>query len=100
MNSEAQETQGLAKDVVNQMWGWKGIVNLLSTRLDDFDLIFGYEFFVRAKVMVLPHLNGLFLKDETQPCFVRGLSKVLKKGKSSKESRLPIIQVEKGPKVS
>ena len=50
--------------------------------------------------MVLPHLNGLFLKDETQPCFVRGLSKVLKKGKSSKESRLPIIQVEKGPKVS
>ena len=76
------------------------MVNLLNTPLDDFDLILGNEFFVKAKVMVLPHLNEVFFMDETQPCFVKGLSKVPKKSKSSRESRLSVIQVENRLEVS
>ena len=79
---------------------WKGRVNLLSTSLDDFDLILGNEFFVKATVMVLPHLNGLLFMDETQPCFVRGMSKVPKRGKSSREGKLSTMQMEKGLEVS
>ena len=100
VNSEALETQGLAKDVAIQISEWKGTVNMLSTPLDDFDLILGNEFFVKAKVMVLPHLNGLLFMNETQPCFVRGLSKVPKIGKSFRENRFFVIQVEKGLEVS
>ena len=70
LNSEADKTQGLAKDVVIQMGGWKSMINLLSTPLDEFDLILGNEFFMKEKVMVLPYLNGLFFIDETQLCFV------------------------------
>ena len=84
LNSEADKTQGLAKDVVIQMGGWKSMINLLSTPLDEFDLILGNEFFMKEKVMVLPYLNGLFFIDETQLCFVQGSGKVLKKGKSSR----------------
>ena len=51
---------------------------------------------MKAKVMVLSHLNGLLFEDETQPCFVWGLNKVSKRGKSSKESRLSTLQMEKG----
>ena len=80
VNSEALETQGLANDVAIQISEWKGTVNMLSTPLDDFDLILGNEFYMKAKVMVLSHLNGLFFEDETQPCFVWGLRKVPKRG--------------------
>ena len=74
----------------------KGRVNLLNTPLNDFNLILGNEFFMKEKVMVLSHLNGLFFMDETQPCFVWGLSKVPKKGKPSRERKLSTTQVQKG----
>ena len=81
VNSEAQETQDLAKDVAIQVGRWKGMVSLLSLPLDNSDLILRNKFFMRGKVMVFPHLNGLLFMDETQPCFVWGLRKVPKRGK-------------------
>ena len=72
------------------------MVSLLSTPLNDLDLILGNELFMKTKMMVLSHLNGLFFMDETQPCIVWGLSKVPKKGRSSKKSKLSTIQVKKG----
>ena len=62
--------------------------------LDDFDSILGNEFFQRAKVTLLPHLNRMFIMDETQPCYVHGLNKPPKK--SSKEETISTLQVEKG----
>ena len=62
--------------------------------LDDFDSILGNEFFQRAKVTLLPHLNRMFIMDETQPCYVHGLNKSPKK--SSKEETISTLQVEKG----
>lgn len=62
--------------------------------LDDFDFILGNEFFQRAKVTLLPHLNRMFIMDETQPCYVHGLNKPPKK--SSKEETISTLQVEKG----
>ncbi|RVW96894.1 Transposon Tf2-8 polyprotein [Vitis vinifera] len=64
VNSQTQETHGLAKNMM------------------------------RAKVALLPHLNGIFIMDETQPCYMRGLSKPPKK--PSKEETVSALQVEKG----
>ena len=58
MNSEAQETQDLAKDVAIQVGRWKGMVSLLSLPLDNSNLILRNKFFMMGKVMVFPHLNG------------------------------------------
>ena len=62
--------------------------------LDDFDFILGNDFFQRAKVTLLPHLNRMFIMDETQPCYVHRLNKPPKK--SSKEGTISTLQVEKG----
>ena len=62
--------------------------------MDDFDFILGNDFFQRAKVTLLPHLNRMFIMDETQPCYVHRLNKPPKK--SSKEGTISTLQVEKG----
>ena len=79
VNSQAQETHGLAKNVVIQLGEWKGTIDFLNVPLDDFDFILGNDFFQRAKVALLPHLNGLLIMEEKQPCFVAGISKPPKK---------------------
>ena len=94
MNNQAQETHGLAKDLTIQMSDWKGIIDFLSVPLDDFDFILGDDFFQRAKVALLPHLNRLLIMDEKQPCFVVGISKSPKR--PSKEKTLSALQLEKG----
>ena len=80
--------------MVVQLRNWKGIVNFLSVPLDDFDFILGNDFFQRAKVAFLPHLNGIFIMDETRTCYVHGINKQPKK--SSKKRIISTLQVEKG----
>ena len=70
VNSKAQKIQGVAKNVTLQVDKWKGKCNLLCVPLDDFDLILGVDFFLKAKVALLPHLGGLMFLEESIPCFV------------------------------
>ena len=65
----------MAKNMAIQTGDWKGTIDFLSVPLDDFDFILGIDFFQRAKVALLPYLNGLLIMDEKQPCFVAGISK-------------------------
>ena len=51
------------------------MIDFLNVHLDDFDFILGNDFFQRAKVALLLHLNRLLIMDEKQPCFVAGISK-------------------------
>ena len=94
VNSQAQETHGMAKNMEIQIGDWKGTIDFLSVPLDDFDFILGNDFFQRAKVALLPHLNGLLIMDEKQPCFVAGISKPPKR--PSREKTLSTLQLEKG----
>ena len=64
--------------------------------LDDFDFIPDNDFFHKAKVALLPHLNEMFIMDETQPCYVQRLNKPLKK--PSKKGTIFTLQVKKGLK--
>ena len=45
VNSQTQETHGLAKNMMVQLGDWKGTINFLSVPLDDFDFILGNDFF-------------------------------------------------------
>ena len=94
VNSKAQETHGMAKNMAIQMGDWNGTIDFLSVLLDDFDFILGKVFFQRAKVALLPHLKGLLIMDEKQPCFLVGISKPRKR--PSREKALSALQLEKG----
>ena len=47
----------------------------MAIPLDDFDLILGIEFLVKAKAFVTPHLRGMMIGDEQTPYFVSTIKK-------------------------
>ncbi|KAK4426934.1 hypothetical protein Salat_1462200 [Sesamum alatum] len=51
---------------------WEGQCDLLAVGLDDFNVILGNDFFIYAKVTILPWLNGIFISSGSHPTFVRG----------------------------
>lgn len=46
---------------------WSGKVDLLTVPLYNFELILGVNFVTTTKAVVIHHLGGLVLTDETQP---------------------------------
>ncbi|RVW19037.1 Retrovirus-related Pol polyprotein from transposon 17.6 [Vitis vinifera] len=96
VNSKAQKIQRVAKNVPMQIGDWKGTCSLLCVPLDDFDLILGVDFLLRAKVALIPHLGGLVVLEEKQPCFVKALR--TKDGGKGQPEMLSAIQLNKGLK--
>ena len=45
VNSQAQETHGMEKNMAIQIGDWKGTIDFLSVPLDDHDFILGNDFF-------------------------------------------------------
>ena len=64
--------------------------------LDDFDLILGLDFLLRDKVALIPHLGGLMVLEEKQPCFVEALR--ANDGGKGQPEMLSAIQLKKGLK--
>lgn len=69
----------------------------VSNAVDDFELILGMDFLLAANVSVMPRYGGIFIGDEKQPCFVRGILEKWDKGKT-KDGLLSALQVEAGLK--
>ena len=66
---------------------------LSCSPLDDFDIILGNEFFVLAKAIPMPFLGRMLIMDESQPCFVKVVRKVLPPPhKGSKDGVLSVAQ--------
>ncbi|GMP31451.1 hypothetical protein CsSME_00005655 [Camellia sinensis var. sinensis] len=69
----------------------------MAVPLDDFDVILGNDFFVVAKVALMPYFGGLLILDENQPCFVSGSTRPDKKnGTKKKDEMLLAVQVLNG----
>ena len=64
--------------------------------LDDFNLILGVDFLLRAKVALIPHLGGLVVLEEKQPCFVKALR--ANDGAKGQPEMFSAIQLKKGLK--
>ena len=77
-----------------QVGEWKGKINLLCVPLDDFNQILGIHFFLKSKAALIPHLGGLMILEEKQPCFVPTV-----KGKAEKHGKAEMVsalQLKKG----
>lgn len=74
VNYAALDSVGVIKDAQISIGSWRGKVDLLEVKMDDYDLVMGNKFFNRAKALVAPHLGGILIGDETSPCFVHGKS--------------------------
>ena len=96
VNSGAMPVRGVAETTLN-VGSWQGKCSLMVVPLDDFDLILGVEFFVKAKAMVMPYLRGILIGDEEYPCFVQacGGTQDLKQGRD-KGTVISAKQVDKG----
>lgn len=57
----------------------RGSVEVL---LDDFDVIIWNDWFVDAKVVLMPHLGRMLVTGERQPCFVASSDKAKPKKES------------------
>lgn len=60
---------GIAYDVKMKLGGWAGQLSLMIVLLDDFDIILENEFFVKAKVDLMPHLGRVLISDGSKPSF-------------------------------
>ena len=74
----------------------KGTFNLLCVPLDDFNLIIGVDFLLKAKVALIPHLGGFVVLEEKKPYLVQAL--MAKDGGKSQPEMLFAIQLKKGLK--
>ena len=81
-----------------QVGDWKGTCSLLCVPLDDFYLIIGVDFILKAKVALIPHLGGLVVLEERQSCFVQALR--ANDGGKGQPEMLSAIQLKKGLKQS
>lgn len=97
VNSTAQAVHGTTSNISLKVGNWNGRVDLMVYPLDDFELILGNEFFLTAKVAVMPYLGGILIADEKQPCFVPRHVKD-KRIREGAGGWISAIQVQKGLK--
>jgi len=86
VNSKAQRIAGMSYDVPITLDQWRGKQDVLVVSLDDYDIILGLDFLRKAKVVLMPYLNGVMIASEGCPCFVPccivAAANVVKGGKS------------------
>jgi hypothetical protein len=86
VNSKAQRIAGMSYDVPITLDQWRGKQDVLVVNLDDYDIIFGLDFLQKAKIVLMPYLNGVMIASEGCPCFVPccnvATANVVKGGKS------------------
>lgn len=57
--------------------GWDNKIELMVVPLNDFDMIPSNDFFVAAKVAVLPHLFGLLIGNEEKLALLQGIASLV-----------------------
>ncbi|CAA7404633.1 unnamed protein product [Spirodela intermedia] len=72
INFEAQSSIGLARQVKTWMGVWEDKLNFLVLQMDDFDIILGADFTIKAKIGIFLHYNDLIICGGDQSYFVQG----------------------------
>ena len=86
VNSEAVTVHGSA-EVRLKAGSWEGLCSLMIIPLDDFCLILGLDFFIAAKVMIMPHLCGILIGEVGKACFVPTEEIQVAEGRASPSAR-------------
>ncbi|KAL5796751.1 hypothetical protein ACOSQ2_001571 [Xanthoceras sorbifolium] len=66
---------------------WHGQCMMNVIPLVDFEMVLGIEFFVKAKVSVVPYLRGILIGDGDHPCFIKAMEMLSKQGKEASSAR-------------
>nr|TKR74271.1 hypothetical protein D5086_0000296720 [Populus alba] len=82
VNAKAQRILGMAYGVSVVLDKWQGKQDLFVVTLDDFDVILGLDFLKKAKIALMPHLNGILLANELCPCHKALMAESRKEGSS------------------
>nr|TKS05961.1 hypothetical protein D5086_0000127890 [Populus alba] len=95
VNSKAQKIAGMSYDVPIVLDQWRGKHDLLVITLDDYDLILGLDFLRKAKIALMPYLNGIMIASEGCPCFVPCCNVAVANVAKGKKSLISAIAIEK-----
>ncbi|KAL5843092.1 hypothetical protein ACOSQ3_013695 [Xanthoceras sorbifolium] len=63
---------------------WRGQCMINVIPLDNFEMVLGIEFFVKAKVTGMPYLRGILNRDGDHPCFIKAMEILNKQGREAK----------------
>ncbi|KAL5775973.1 hypothetical protein ACOSP7_013530 [Xanthoceras sorbifolium] len=66
---------------------WHGRCMMNVIPLIDFEMVLGIEFFVKAKVSVMPYLRGILIGDGDHPCFIKAMEMLNKQGREASSAR-------------
>jgi hypothetical protein len=60
----------MSYDVPIMLDQWRGKQDVLVVNLNDYNIILGLDFLQKAKIVLMPYLNGVMIVSEGCPCFV------------------------------
>lgn len=60
----------MVNDVTLRVENWLGLYSFMVAPYDDFEVILNMDFFIKAKVFIMPHMGGILIGDERKPCFL------------------------------
>ena len=61
INPKAQKIVSMSYDVLIMLDQWRGNQDVLVVNLDDYDIILSLDFLRKAKIVLMPYLNGVII---------------------------------------
>ncbi|KAG6472969.1 hypothetical protein ZIOFF_070449 [Zingiber officinale] len=70
VNANAQAVVDMIYNVLLTVGTWVGKANMMVIPLEDFQIIPGMDFLQKMKTVLMPHLDGVMVMQESNPCFI------------------------------
>ncbi|KAG6478499.1 hypothetical protein ZIOFF_061942 [Zingiber officinale] len=96
VNAKAQAVVGMAYNVPLTVGTQVGKANMMMIPLEDFQIILGMDFLRKTKTVPMPHLDGVMVMQESNPCFVSAVHPYGKDQNKGKTNIISAISLEKG----
>ncbi|KAG6522526.1 hypothetical protein ZIOFF_019666 [Zingiber officinale] len=96
VNAKAQAVVGMAYNVPLTVGTQMGKANMMVIPLEDFQIILGMDFLRKTKTLPMPHLDGVMVMQESNPCFVSAVHPYEKGKNKGKTNIISAISLEKG----